>query len=938
MKKLLSIFMSMVLILSLAPITASAAKGSDFAVTGNAAGYTYDADGVLTFTQPGAYEVSMASGAMVLPNGNRFTITDRIVVNAPASSASAPVSITLSSVNISLTAEYADLPGFDIKGTSFVNLTLVGSNALKPGLNLPEGTALTIGGDGSLYSTGIYDCAGIGGGNNISGGSIAINSGTVIATSGAVNSSYGGAGIGGGTRGNGGTVTISGGTVTAVGGEGSLHSGGAGIGGGFNGDGGAVYISGGSVKATGHKSEAIGKGEGGISSGTLMNKPAGEGGVPVYLTTVQLAGVNAATAVNSLTASLSGMPYTYGTDDMFTDEAGKLYLYLPEGTVVSVVETASSRYIGSITTTADSAATGTLNSNLLGEARLSGLIVSAGTISPAFASGTYTYTVPVANNVSSISLTAAKINPIATMTLKKDGGTAVLWDGTASAQSLDVGENVFTVAVTAQDGITTRTYTVTVARAASSDAALSGLSISQGTLSPSFDGSTYSYTASVANSISSLTVTPTASHANATITVNSATVTNGAASGGIPLSEGENTVNIIVTAQDGSTTRTYTVTVTRASSDASLSGMTLSGSTLSPAFGACTFSYTASVASNISGMTVTPTANGTNATVMINGITVPGGSASGSIPLAVGSNTITVVVTAQDGITTQTYTITVTRAQASGGGGAYSPAYYTVTATAGAGGNISPSDSVSVSFGSIKTYTIIPDNGYEIENVLVDGVSVGAVSTYTFENIKKAHSIAASFKKKAVESVNPFTDVKKDDWFYNNVLFAYESRLMTGTGSDTFSPNGTTTRGMIVTVLYRLSGDKGVNTNSFSDVPYGAWYETAAAWVAANGIAGGIGNNQFAPKNSLAREQLAVMLYNYAKYKGYDVSVGEDTNILSYNDALTISDYAYSALQWACGAGIMNGDGSGNLNPQASATRAEVAAMLERFMKSVALE
>ena len=113
------------------------------------------------------------------------------------------------------------------------------------------------------------------------------------------------------------------------------------------------------------------------------------------------------------------------------------------------------------------------------------------------------------------------------------------------------------------------------------------------------------------------------------------------------------------------------------------------------------------------------------------------------------------------------------------------------------------------------------------------------------------------------------------------------------------------------------------------------WYENAVAWAVKNGIAGGTGNDDFSPDSSITREQLAVMLYHYAKYKGYDVSVGEDTNILPYHDAFSISEYAYSALQWACGAGIIDGDDNGNLNPQNSTTRAEVAAMLQRFIEKV---
>lgn len=224
--------------------------------------------------------------------------------------------------------------------------------------------------------------------------------------------------------------------------------------------------------------------------------------------------------------------------------------------------------------------------------------------------------------------------------------------------------------------------------------------------------------------------------------------------------------------------------------------------------------------------------------------------------------------------------------------------------------------------------------------MLVDGVSVGAVSAYTFEDVKKAHTIAASFKKTESDNtdtgtVNPFTDVATDDWFYENILFVYKNGLMTGTSPDNFNPGGTMTRAMLVTVLYRMSGDTGSYTNIFTDVGSGTWYENAAAWAAVNKITGGTGNGCFDPAMEVTREQFAVMLYNYARYKGMDVSAGEDTNILSYNDALSISDYAYAALQWACGTGIINGDNNDNLNPQSSVTRAEVAAMLQRFIENV---
>ena len=188
----------------------------------------------------------------------------------------------------------------------------------------------------------------------------------------------------------------------------------------------------------------------------------------------------------------------------------------------------------------------------------------------------------------------------------------------------------------------------------SSDAPLSALTLSQGSLSPSFTSGTLAYTASVSNSVSSLVVTPTVNDANATATVNGASPATP-----VTLTVGSNTVTVQVTAQDGST-QSYTVAVTRAaSSDATLSALTLSQGSLSPSFISGTLAYTSSVAYSVSPLIVTPTTNDANATATVNGA-----SAATPVTLAVGSNTVTVQVTAQDGTTTQNYTVTVTRAAA----------------------------------------------------------------------------------------------------------------------------------------------------------------------------------------------------------------------------------------------------------------------------------
>jgi uncharacterized repeat protein (TIGR02543 family) len=202
------------------------------------------------------------------------------------------------------------------------------------------------------------------------------------------------------------------------------------------------------------------------------------------------------------------------------------------------------------------------------DATLSALVLSSGTPSPTFSSGTESYTASVGHSVTSITVTPTRTQGNATITVN---GTAVTSGSASGSIALNVGSNTITVVVTAQDGSTTKSYSVDVTRAGSADATLSSLALSTGTLSPTFSSGTESYTVSVVNSVTSVMVTPARTQANATITVNGTAVTSGSASGSISLNVGSNTITVVVTAQDGSTTKTYTVTVTRLSNDATLS-------------------------------------------------------------------------------------------------------------------------------------------------------------------------------------------------------------------------------------------------------------------------------------------------------------------------------------------------------------------------------
>ena len=273
-------------------------------------------------------------------------------------------------------------------------------------------------------------------------------------------------------------------------------------------------------------------------------------------------------------------------------------------------------------------------------ADLTGLTISSGTLSPQFSSSDITYTASVANSVTQVTVTPTASDSSATIAV--NGNTVTSGNGYILT-SLTAGEpTTVTVIVTAQDS-TTKTYTITLTRAAalSDNADLTGLTISSGTLSPQFSSSDITYTASVANSVTQVTVTPTASDSSATIAVNGNTVTSGNGYILTSLTAGEpTTVTVIVTAQD-STTKTYTITLTRAaalSDNADLTGLTISSGTLSPQFSSSDITYTASVANSVTQVTVTPTASDSSATIAVNGNTVTSGNGYILTSLTVGEH------------------------------------------------------------------------------------------------------------------------------------------------------------------------------------------------------------------------------------------------------------------------------------------------------------
>ena len=241
--------------------------------------------------------------------------------------------------------------------------------------------------------------------------------------------------------------------------------------------------------------------------------------------------------------------------------------------------------------------------------------------------------------------------------------------------------------------------------------------------------------------------------------------------------------------------------------------------------------------------------------------------------------------------------------------------------------------------GETFRFTVTPDEGWELDTLSVTDnrgteldVKYEGDSVYSFKMPARRVEIQVSFREIPPESL-PFTDIADNAWYADAVRYVYKHGLMAGTSATTFAPDVTTSRSMIATILWRMAGSPVVNyAMTYTDVAQGQWYSEAVRWATSEGIVGGYGNGLFGTNDPITREQFAAMLYRFAQEQGYDVSIGENTNILSYTDVADLSEYAISAMQWAVGAGIINGTGDGStLTPQGQATRAQAAVMLTRF-------
>ena len=268
----------------------------------------------------------------------------------------------------------------------------------------------------------------------------------------------------------------------------------------------------------------------------------------------------------------------------------------------------------------------------------------------------------------------------------------------------------------------------------------------------------------------------------------------------------------------------------------------------------------------------------------------------------------------------------------SSGGSDHSDPTYAIRASAGKGGSISPKGTVRVEKNDSKTYTITADKGYAIADVTVNGKSVGAVDSYTFKNVTSDQTILATFALEGAAEQPGFSDVSKNDWFYDAVQDAVDMGLMAGVSADRFDPKGTVTRAMVAQILYAREGKPTVSgAAAISDVPANAWFHNAMQWAKGQGVIAGYPDGRMDPNAPVTREQLAVILHSYAQKKGMNVSKTADLS--GYADSAAVSVWAKDAMSWAVGSGLISGRSATTLAPAGSATRAECAVIFTQMFQ-----
>ena len=294
------------------------------------------------------------------------------------------------------------------------------------------------------------------------------------------------------------------------------------------------------------------------------------------------------------------------------------------------------------------------------------------------------------------------------------------------------------------------------------------------------------------------------------------------------------------------------------------------------------------------------------------------------------------------GVSWTKYTAPTTGGGGGGGGGAVAPTTYDIVIPSALANTVkadktkaAAGDTVTLTAAGEGTLTVTDANG---KTVALTDLGSGK---YTFK--MPSAKVSVGFETTADQPCDggkdcpsaPFTDVDTAKWYHLSVDYVLTHKMMNGVSSRAFAPNANLTRGMLVQILYNLEGKPKGTAANFSDVQADAWYAEAVGWAAANKVVTGYADGTFRPNAAVTREQAAAILYRYAQSKGIDVSVGENTNILSYVDVQQASEYAIPALQWAVGAGVLNGKNGGRLAPTGTATRAEIAAILQRWCENI---
>lgn len=246
--------------------------------------------------------------------------------------------------------------------------------------------------------------------------------------------------------------------------------------------------------------------------------------------------------------------------------------------------------------------------------------------------------------------------------------------------------------------------------------------------------------------------------------------------------------------------------------------------------------------------------------------------------------------------------------------------------------------------GDTVTITVYPNDGYELDELVVTDsrgneidLDARSATRFTFTMPGGKVTVEASFVREGGQTQTPqttFADVPASAWYYDAVEYVYENGLMSGVSGGRFAPNDTLTRAMLVQTLYAMEGRPAAASAGFADVASGDWYASAVNWAAANGVVSGVSETGFGPNNALTREQLALILYRFAQYKGYDVTGTSD--LAAYADGSSVSSWAAEAMGWAVDAGLISGVGGNQIAPTGTASRAQVAQILMNFCENVA--